>query len=250
MEPMETLIKPGIMAKLRNRKGFSLIEMAIVLVIIGIIIAAIIKGQDLMVNARAKKLVSTANSWKSSTFAYMDRNGRFPGDFGTVGTNANNKNGIIGDDATALTGEQLATTTAIAEIAATLTQAPANPIVIGGQSFWFYIGNTPATVGGARNAMVICKVKACTTVLSADDVELLKALDTAIDGTSDAGIGQVRAITTLPTALTIDTTLAAATGRDNGVSIAPITADTTAAGATLVWGVTQYGAIWAFDKPY
>ena len=54
MEPMDTLTKPGIMAKLRNRRGFSLIEMAIVLVIIGIIIGAIIKGQDLMLNSRAK----------------------------------------------------------------------------------------------------------------------------------------------------------------------------------------------------
>jgi prepilin-type N-terminal cleavage/methylation domain-containing protein len=241
METMNELKKPGIMAKLRNRKGFSLIEMAIVLVIIGLIIAAIIKGQDLMVNAKAKQLITAANSWKSSIYGYADRNGRFPGDI-------TNKNGVIGDVA----AEQAAGASAIDEIVPTMPSAPANPVVIGGQSFWFYIGNTPATtpLGGTRNCIVICKSKACTTLLSNDDVELLKTLDTALDGSADAGVGQVRAITTLPVVGTIVTTLAAVQGRDNGVAIAPVTADTTNVGATLPWDNTQYGAIWTFDKPY
>jgi hypothetical protein len=179
----------------------------------------------------------------------MDRNGRFPGDFGTVGLTVTNKNGIIGDDNTALTGEQLATTSAIAEIAATVTQAPANPVVIGGNSWWFYIGNTPATVG-VRNCMVICKSVDCITPLTGDDVEMLKAVDTSIDGTADAGVGQVRAITTVPAAGTVLTGLAAATGRANGVAIAPVTAVVTVGGTSLAWAAGQFGAIWVFDKPY
>lgn len=79
---------------------------------------------------------------------------------------------------------------------------------------------------------------------------MLKSLDTAIDGIADAGIGQVRAITTAGVPATILSGLAVATGRANGVAIAPVTPDVTAAGATLAWANTQYGFIWAYDKPY
>jgi len=240
MDPMKSPITPatpGILARVRNSKGFSLIEMAIVLVIIGIIIAAIVKGQDLMVNARAKQMVSAANSWKASVLAYTDRNGRFPGD--------NDKSGSIGDVA----GEQSAGNTATDEIAATLTQAPANPIQVGGQAFWFYIGNAPATVG-TRNVMVVCKAAACDVALTIDYVEIMKAFDTAIDGLADGGKGQVRALSAASDGTTIITGLAAATGRANGVATAPVTPNVTAAGAALPWSTAQFGAIWAFDKPY
>jgi prepilin-type N-terminal cleavage/methylation domain-containing protein len=232
MEPMDALKKPGIMAKLRNSKGFSLIEMAIVLVIIGIIVAAIIKGQDLMFNSRAKQLVSTANSWKIAAFAYMDRNGNFPGDSA--------KNGVVGDT------EVAATVTAVAEIASTLSNAPANPVLIGGQSYWFYFGNVDATVG-TRNVIVICPSVDCVTTLAPDDVEMFKALDTAIDGSADGGVGQLRSITGVTVAA-----LAAASGaRANAVAVSPVIANVTANGSTLPWTAgTDVGAIWTFDKQY
>ncbi len=243
MEPMDALKKPGIMAKLRNSKGFSLIEMAIVLVIIGIIVAAIIKGQDLMFNSRAKQLVSTANSWKIAAFAYMDRNGNFPGDSG--------KNGVIGD-----TGELADTVTAVAEIASTLSNAPANPVMIGGQSYWFYFGNVVASVG-TRNVIVICPSVDCKTALAPDDVEMFKALDTAIDGSADAGVGQLRGIKFAGAHL-LATQLSAATGgRANNVAVlfANDVEDVTSTGAATgkPWTVLtpfQYGAVWAFDKQF
>ena len=39
-----------------NNKGFTLIEMAIVLIIIGIIIGAVVKGKDLVRSAEQKRL--------------------------------------------------------------------------------------------------------------------------------------------------------------------------------------------------
>ncbi len=41
---------------IRNQKGFTLVELAIVLVIIGLILGAVLKGQDLINNARMKRL--------------------------------------------------------------------------------------------------------------------------------------------------------------------------------------------------
>src|SRR3974390_2486897 len=127
MEQENSPILSGMVLRLRNRKGFSLIELAIVLVIIGIIVAAILKGQDLLFNSRTKQFVSAANAWKVAAYGFMDRNNRFPGDEGV--------NGNISDQSTA---EQAGTGTATAELAAQLSNVPPNPVVIGGQSYWFY----------------------------------------------------------------------------------------------------------------
>jgi prepilin-type N-terminal cleavage/methylation domain-containing protein len=223
MESMDALKKPGIMARLRNSKGFSLIEMAIVLVIIGIIIAAIIKGQDLMINSRAKQVISTANAWKIATFAYMDRNGVLPGATADAG-------GII--DST--------TATSIKSIAETMAQAPQNPVVVGGQNFYFYVTAAPGSTG-ARNAIVICTNADCSQALTKDDAEILKTLDTSIDGVADASAGQVRVLTS-------KTTVTAGTAANGRATAAPVILNSV--GLSAVWNTTDIGAVWYFDKPY
>jgi len=67
-----------------NNKGFTLIEMAIVLIIIGIIIGAVVKGKDLVRSAEQKRLYSKfINSWEVAYNAYYDRTGRILGDTAT-----------------------------------------------------------------------------------------------------------------------------------------------------------------------
>ena len=67
-----------------NNKGFTLIEMAIVLIIIGIIIGAVVKGKDLVRSAEQKRLYSKfINSWEVAYNAYFDRTGRILGDTAT-----------------------------------------------------------------------------------------------------------------------------------------------------------------------
>jgi len=67
-----------------NNKGFTLIEMAIVLIIIGIIIGAVVKGKDLVRSAEQKRLYSKfLNSWEVAYNAYYDRTGRILGDTAT-----------------------------------------------------------------------------------------------------------------------------------------------------------------------
>ena len=73
----------------RGHRGFTLVELAIVLVIIGLILGAVLKGQDLIMNARAKQFVSRVKAWEIAQWTFYDCRGRFAGDQGT--------SGVIGD---------------------------------------------------------------------------------------------------------------------------------------------------------
>ena len=70
---------------LLNNSGFTLIEMAIVLIIIGIIIGAVVKGKDLVRSAEQKRLYSKfVNSWVTAYNTYYDRTGWILGDVNDV----------------------------------------------------------------------------------------------------------------------------------------------------------------------
>ncbi|MBW2095134.1 MAG: prepilin-type N-terminal cleavage/methylation domain-containing protein [Deltaproteobacteria bacterium] len=61
---------------LGGNSGFTLIEMAIVLIIIGIIIGAVVKGKDLVRSAEQKRLYTTwIREWQVSFNNYYDRTG-------------------------------------------------------------------------------------------------------------------------------------------------------------------------------
>lgn len=64
---------------MRGNKGFTLVEMAIVLVIIGIILGAVIKGNDLIDSAKAKQVASILSKWEAPMWNHYDKKGRFPG---------------------------------------------------------------------------------------------------------------------------------------------------------------------------
>ena len=82
-------------SSLRNEKGFTLIEMAIVLVIIGLILGAVIKGKDVMNSAKQKKFYTNfIKTWELATASYYDRTGILLGD-GTENGGTATKNGIF-----------------------------------------------------------------------------------------------------------------------------------------------------------
>ena len=67
-------------------RGFTLVELAIVLVIIGIILGAILKGQELINNAKVKRLQNDLRGLEAVIWTFYDRTGRFPGDCDGNGT--------------------------------------------------------------------------------------------------------------------------------------------------------------------
>lgn len=64
-----------------HESGFSLIEMSIVLLIIGLIVGGILKGQDLLESAKLKATMSQLNEFRIATNLFYDKYDALPGDF-------------------------------------------------------------------------------------------------------------------------------------------------------------------------
>lgn len=153
---------------MRNSKGFTLIEIAVVLVIIGIILGAVIKGNDLIENARVKGVVQAPTKWEVPIMTYYDKKGYFPGDPTTATPPV--KDGLINDF------DSL--------ISALDTEGVAHPDKTVSDVTFDIKGLTGVcnNAGTSRNIMLITNVPLATA----------KQLDTAIDGTEDATKGRIR----------------------------------------------------------
>ena len=62
-------------------RGVTLVEIAIVLVIIGLLLGGILKGQELINNAKVRSIADRQNSLKVAWFAFIDRFQALPGDY-------------------------------------------------------------------------------------------------------------------------------------------------------------------------
>ena len=62
-------------------RGVTLVEIAIVLVIIGLLLGGVLKGQELINNAKVRSMADRQNSLKVAWFSFIDRYGAIPGDY-------------------------------------------------------------------------------------------------------------------------------------------------------------------------
>jgi|APEBP8051072974_1049382.scaffolds.fasta_scaffold00552_11 prepilin-type N-terminal cleavage/methylation domain-containing protein len=73
--------RPGVNEAMRKQQsGFTLVEIAIVLVIIGLLLGGVLKGQELINSAKVKNMIGDLRAVSSMVYAYQDRFKALPGD--------------------------------------------------------------------------------------------------------------------------------------------------------------------------
>ena len=70
-------------------RGFTLIEIAIVLVIIGLLLSGVLKGEELIRAARVRNLISEEQGIKAAFYGFQDRFHALPGDYASASSNIN-----------------------------------------------------------------------------------------------------------------------------------------------------------------
>lgn len=93
----------------KSQAGFTLVELAIVLMIIGLLIGGILRGQELMENARVTTTIQQTKAYDGATTTFRDAYAALPGDMSNAGTrlpncgtgsvcisNPGNSDGLIG----------------------------------------------------------------------------------------------------------------------------------------------------------
>jgi prepilin-type N-terminal cleavage/methylation domain-containing protein len=74
---------------MRKQTGFTLIEIAIVLVIVGLLLGGVLKGQELITSARVRNIASQLDGVKIAYLGFQDRYRSLPGDYSSALAGAN-----------------------------------------------------------------------------------------------------------------------------------------------------------------
>jgi len=85
---------------MKRTKGFTLVEIAIVLVIIGLLLGGILKGQEMITQAKIKNVIADFSGISAAYHGYQDRYRAIPGDDPNAatrwaGATAGNGNGQV-----------------------------------------------------------------------------------------------------------------------------------------------------------
>ena len=104
------------------QSGFTLVEIAIVLVIIGLLLGGILKGQEMITQAKIKNLIGDMNGVSAAMNSYQDRYRALPGDDKNAGTRwqntttPGNGDGVVNDAYLAVVPTTLANAAATAAL--------------------------------------------------------------------------------------------------------------------------------------
>ena len=198
----------------KHQSGFTLIEIAIVLVIIGLLLGGILKGQELITQGRIRNVANDFQSVTAAVNLYQDRYRALPGDdIGAAGrwttTTSGGGDGIIGTGTAATPAYNSATA---GDESRLFWQHLRLAGLIGGPTTSGAVGtanppNAASGVTGVQNsAFGIIGLVVCSNNLPA---KIAQAIDSQFDD-GNAITGTVRgttetaATTTVPTANYID----------------------------------------------
>jgi prepilin-type N-terminal cleavage/methylation domain-containing protein len=183
----------------QNNKGFTLVELAIVLVIIGLLVGGVLQGQELIRQAQIRNIMATVASLDASVNTFKAKYNQVPGDFtqadafgineinatanyaATSGTNGDGDgNGALEDDS----GD---TSIASGEIL----------------NFWVHLSNVGLVKGSFSQSALACTT-ACVTVAGTAFPSL--PLGTGVIALSDgSNLNYVMGVASIATGATLDT---------------------------------------------
>lgn len=95
----------------KKENGFTLVELAIVLMIIGLLIGGVLRGQELVKNARVSALIKQVTSYDAAINTFLDSYGAYPGDMSKARARlpgCTDDNSCLNGDADGMVGGRLA----------------------------------------------------------------------------------------------------------------------------------------------